>query len=50
MIGRASPTRQSSRERVRTPKARELNTRLLKVESTDTENAVEVVDTILAVL
>jgi Zinc knuckle len=48
MAGRASPTRQSSRERVQTPKARELNRRQLRMESSDTEDAIEVVDTIPA--
>lgn len=48
MVGGASPTRQSSRERFQTPKARELNMRQLRAESSDTEDAIEVVDTIPA--
>jgi hypothetical protein len=48
MVGGASQTRQSSRERVQTPKARELNMRQLRMESSDTEDAIVVIDTIPA--
>lgn len=48
MAGEASPTRQSSRERVQTPKARELNMRQLRMDSSDTEDAIEVIDTVPA--
>ena len=48
MVGGATPTRQSSRERVQTPKARELNMKQLRMESSDTEDAIEVIDTIPA--
>jgi hypothetical protein len=45
MVGAASPTRQASRHHVQTPKARELNMRQLGMESSDTEDAIEVMDT-----
>ena len=48
MAGRASPRCECSRERVQTQKARELNMRQLGMESSDTEYAIEVIDTVPA--
>jgi hypothetical protein len=48
VVGGPRPTRQSSRERVQTPKARELKMRQLRMDSSDIEDAVEVIDTVPA--
>ena len=44
MAGGSRPTRQSSRERVQTPKARDLNSRQLRAGTSDTEDTIEVID------
>jgi hypothetical protein len=44
----ASPTRQSGRERVQTPKARERSMRQLRAGSSDTEDVIEVIDSVPA--
>ena len=44
----ASPTRQSGRERVQTPKARERSMGQLRARSSDTEDIIEVIDSVPA--